>query len=66
MNNLKAVYIDNEHSRFWLGQMAWAKKILSAPDAIFLNGKSSHACANEVLEEAELELLSDYAIQVMK
>ena len=64
MGNLKQAYIDNEHSRYWLGQAEWAQGILSSECVIFQNGRPSHEVALEVLELAEDELLDDYAIHV--
>lgn len=62
--NFKVVHIDNEHSRHWLMQKAWANETLARPDVTFINGRSSHTCAHEVWEEAELELIEDLAVQV--
>lgn len=65
MAQMKMVHIDNEHSRFWLGQKQWAEDILSKPNVTYPSGRYSHDCANEVLEEAELELIEDLALQVV-
>lgn len=62
--NLKTVILDNDHSRFWLGQKKWAEQKLAEPEFIYQNGRSSYECANEVLDQAEDELVFDYALQV--
>lgn len=62
--NIKFVHIDNEHSRYWLMQKAWAEEILAQPDVVFLNGRHSHDCAHEVHAEAMDELIDDLAVQV--
>ena len=62
--NIKLVNIDNEHSRHWLMQKAWAEDMLAKPAVTFPNGRSSHECAHDVYDEAMLELVEDLAIQV--
>ena len=62
--NIKLVYVDNEHSRQWLQQKAWAEDVLSKPDVVYPSGKHSHECAHDVYDEAMLELVEDLAIQV--
>lgn len=64
MSKMKMVYIDNEHSQFWLQQKAWAEGILARPDVVFPNGVHSHDAGHKVLEKAELELIDDLALQV--
>lgn len=61
---LKLVYVDNDHSREWLMQKAWAEGILAKPNVLFPSGRYSHDCARDVLDEALLELVEDLAIQV--
>ncbi len=62
--NIKLVYVDNEHSQFWLQQKAWAEEVLSKPDVVYPSGKHSHYCAHNVYDNAMLELIEDLAIQV--
>ena len=61
---VKLVYVDNEHSQFWLQQKEWAEHILSKPDTVYPSGKHSHDCAHSVYDRAMLELIEDLAIQV--
>lgn len=61
---IKLTHVDNEHSQHWLQQKAWAEGILAQPSVTFPNGKQSHNVAHFVLEEAEIELIEDLAIQV--
>lgn len=64
-HNTKGVILDNEHSRYWLGKRDWAQGVLGRDDTRFPNGKSAHEVANQILEQAELELIDDYALQVI-
>jgi len=64
METMKPVCLENEHSRYWLERREWATSVLKTEDVIFANGKSAHEIADRVLEEAETELIEDYALQV--
>lgn len=64
-SKVKLVHVNNEHSQFWLTQKEWAEGILARDNVVYQNGRNSHDCAHEVLEEAELELIDDLALQVV-
>ena len=65
MSSMRTVIVDNEHSRFWIGQRNWAIGVLAAPSTIYLNGRCSHDAALEILEQSESELIDDYGVQVV-
>ena len=44
-------------AEFLQGQVAWAEKVLNAPNVQYQNGRMSHECANEVMEKAQDELI---------
>lgn len=44
-------------------QAEWADEILTRPNVIYPNGRSSHECANEVLDKAE-DTLIEYMLLV--
>ena len=61
---MKLVYVDNDHSRYWLACKANAERHLDEPNWVCPNGRDSHDVFGELLEKAELELIDDLAIQV--
>lgn len=60
----KLVYLQNDESKFLLGQIDWADNVLAAPNVKYQNGRMSHDCANEVRLNAMDDLLEHAALQV--
>lgn len=62
--NLKPVIFKNPRSAFLLGQIEWAKKWLATP-ADQLPGTLTHEKCNQVIEDAQDELIDHYGLQVV-
>ena len=62
--NLKAVIFDNDRSRFLRGQIEWAQRWLAVP-ADQLPGVLTHEKCNQVLDDAQDELIDHTGLQVV-